>query len=436
MKIKRGLSVLAVSVSLLCGVNIEAMAGGDEYQRLENKIAELENMLLALKKELNDRPVKEVVVKQVTSEKNKTTQYSDGESHTYSFGGFVKTTAAFSSYSDGDIASGTVGRDFYIPGTVPVGGEGESTDFDFGAKESRISFKSDHALKNGDKLSTYIEMDFLLTPGGNERVSNSYVPRMRHAFLKYNNWLFGQTWTTFQNLGALAESVDFLSASEGTVFNRQNMIRYTNGPWQFALENAETTITPFGGGGRIVSDDNSFPDFVVRYDHKKVWGHITLAALIRRLEYDVVGNNESESSFGLSLSGKYKVGAKDDVRFMISSGQGMGRYMGLNTANGAVLTDTGGLDAIDSTGGYVSYRHFWSDRWRSNFTYSQLDIDNNAQYTGLGVTKSSKSAQINLLYSPTPKLMLGMGYLFAERTLESRVDGELNRLIFSAKYAF
>lgn len=435
MKIKRGLSVLAVSVSLLCGVNIKAMAGGDEYQRLENKIAELENMLMALKKELKARPVKEVVVKHVP--KAQPDQPSkDAERHSYSFGGFVKTTAAFSAYSDGDIASGTVGRDFYIPGTVPVGGEGESTDFDFGAKESRISFKSDHALKNGDKLSTYIEMDFLLTPGGNERVSNSYVPRMRHAYLKYNNWLFGQTWTTFQNLGALAESVDFLSASEGTVFNRQNMIRYTNGPWQFALENAETTITPFGGGGRIVSDDNSLPDFVARYDHKQDWGHITVAALIRNLEYDVVGNNESELSFGLSLSGKYKVGAKDDVRFMISSGQGMGRYMGLNTANGAVLTDTGSLQAIDSTGGYVSYRHFWSDRWRSNFTYSQLNIDNDAQYTGLGVTKSSRSAQVNLLYSPTAKLMLGVGYLFAERTLESRIDGELNRLIFTAKYAF
>jgi len=62
MKINKKLSVLALSVSLLTSVSNNAFAGGDEYQKLEDRIADLENMLYALKKELNERPVKEIIV--------------------------------------------------------------------------------------------------------------------------------------------------------------------------------------------------------------------------------------------------------------------------------------------------------------------------------------------------------------------------------------
>lgn len=436
MKLNKKLSVLALSVSLLSGVSNSAIAGGDEYQKLEDKITDLENMLYALKKELHERPVKEVIIKEKNIPAPVVKKELKGDSHSYSFGGFVKSTASFSSYSDGDLAAGSAGRDFYIPGTIPVGGDGESTDFDFNAKESRINFKSSHALENGSKVSTFIEMDFLLPPGGNERVSNSYNPRMRHAFFKYNNWLFGQTWSTFQNVGALPESVDFLAASDGTIFERQPMVRYTNGNWQFALENPETTITPFGGGGRIVADDNSMPDFVLRYNHKQDWGHITVAGLVRSLENDSVSNSESASSVGVSLSGKVKVGDKDDFRFMLSTGSGMGRYVGLNTANGVVITADGSLDAIDSTAGFAAYRHHWNDTVRSNFIYSTIQVDNDSENTGLGVTNSTTSVQANILFSPISKVTLGLGWLYANRELESGVDGELNRLIFSAKYAF
>jgi len=430
MKLNKKLLAVAISASLFAG---NACAEDEKYKQLEAKINSLETMLMSLKQELSEKNKQEKVSKASTSSND---QVESKEKHNYSFGGFVKVTGTFSSYSDGDLASGSAGRDFYIPGTIPVGGDGESTDFDLGAKESRINFKSSHVLENGDKLGTFIEMDFLLPPGGDERISNSYQPRLRHAFLTYNDWLFGQTWSTFQDVGALPESVDFLAASEGIVFERQSMIRYTNGPWQVALENPESTITPFGGGGRIVSDDNSMPDVVAKYTHKADWGHVAVAGLFRTLEYDAVSNNESESSFGVSLTGKFNVGDRDDFRFNVASGAGMGRYVGLNTANGAVITDDGSLAAIDSTAIAVAYRHHWTDKIRSNFILSKIDIDNEIDYTGLGVTKSSQSAQVNLLFSPVNKITLGLGLLHGKRELETGTDGELNRLIFSAKYAF
>lgn len=432
MKVNKKLLITAITTAL---ISSSAMADGDEFQRLEEKINDLESMLIALKKELAEKEVAEKKAMAETEAKIKAEEKTNSK-HSYQFGGFVKATGSFSSYTDGDLAAGSAGRDFYIPGTIPVGGDGESTDFDFHAKESRINFKSSHVLENGDKLGTFIEMDFLLPPGGNERVSNSYQPRLRHAFITYNDWLFGQTWSTFQDVGALPESADFLAASEGIVFERQAMVRYTNGPWQVALENPESTITPYGGGARIVSDDNGMPDLVAKYTHKADWGHVAVAGMIRSLEYDLVSNNESESAFGLSVTGKLNVGDKNDIRFNVASGAGMGRYVGINTANGAVITADGSLEAIDSTAVSVAYRHHWNNKLRSNFILSSIDIDNDTDYTGMGVTKSSQSAQVNLLFSPVSKLTLGVGFLHGKREIETGTNGELNRLIFTAKYAF
>lgn len=378
----------------------------------------------------------EDLVKELKQSQQKKTNSSSKTEHSYKFGGFIKATATFSDYSDGDLAAGSGLRDFYIPGAIPVGGSSESQDFDFSAKETRINFKSKHNLANGSTITTTIEMDFLLPPGGNERVSNSYNPRMRHAFLTYDNWLFGQTWSTFQDVGALPESADFLAAPDGIVFERQSMVRYTNGAWQFAIENPETTITPFGGGSRIVADDNGRPDLVARYNHKADWGHFTVSALLRELAFNNGSSSESTSSTGISLSGKVKVGAKDDIRINYATGAGMGRYVGLNTANGAVLDANGNLDAIDSSLGAIAYRHHWNNEWRSNFIFSAMQVDNDTNLTGTGVTESVGSFQLNLLYSPVAKLTLGVGYLDATRELESGADGDLSRIIFTAKYAF
>ena len=127
---------------------------------------------------------------------------------------------------------------------------------------------------------------------------------------------------------------------------------------------------------------------------------------------------------------------RDDFNFILATGAGMGRYVGLNTANGAVITDTGTLEAVDSTAVAVAYNHHWNDKLRSSFILSHIDIDNNTDYSGFGVTKSNQSVQVNLLYSPVSKITLGAGFLHGKREIESGVDGELNRLIFTAKYAF
>ena len=355
----------------------------------------------------------------------------------FTYGGYIKLDAMWSDYSAGAPAGTSVGRDFYVPSTLTVGNDNSSDAvFDMHARESRFNFGTATLLDNGKTVKTKIELDFLLSaPGGNERVSNSYSPRIRHAFISYDGWLFGQTWSNFQNVGALPEALDFVGPAEGTVFVRQSQIKYTTGAWSFSLENPESTITT-AGGGMAVTDDASLPDFTARYTHNADWGNFVVTALARQLTYKVGGVDADETSFGVSASGMVKLG-EDNLKFMLTQGKGLGRYVGLNVARGAVLNGDD-LDAIDSTSGFIAYQHKWNSQWRSTFLYSFLSADNDENLLAMygDPTESSQSYSANILYSPVKRLTFGAELKHAERELESGVDGDMDRLQFSVKYAF
>ena len=351
------------------------------------------------------------------------------------FGGYVKLDAMYTDSSDGQIATG-IGRDFYIPSLTPVGGADEGGTFDFHARQSRFFFKTTTKLENGKTLGGHIELDFMATAGGDERITNSYSPRLRQAFITYDGWLFGQTWSTFMDLSALPDTLDFIGNTDAMPFARQAQIRYTSGNFQVAIENPETTVTPFGGGGRITTDDNATPDLVFKYGQKTEWGNWSVSALVRQLAYETASFDTTTSAFGLSATAKILLANNNDIRLTATTGSGVGRYIGLNTANGAVLNSNNELDAIDSTAFAVAYRHNWNSQWRSNLVYSMLSVDNDIALTGAGVTKTTSSWTTNLIYQAAKKLMFGVEYKLANREAESGLDGDMHRLQFSAKYDF
>ena len=100
------------------------------------------------------------------------------EKDTLTFGGYIKVDAR---YVDGDVGY----RDFWIGTGTPL--TEDASQFRVFANETRFNTKYVH----GDVMG-YVEMDFL-GGGGNEIISNSAHPRLRHAFVKYKNVLAGQT---------------------------------------------------------------------------------------------------------------------------------------------------------------------------------------------------------------------------------------------------
>ncbi|MFD2631866.1 DcaP family trimeric outer membrane transporter [Idiomarina piscisalsi] len=372
----------------------------------------------------------------------------------FDFGGYVKLDMLVSDYADyesgkntSDFAtsSGSIARQQYIPSVTPVGGDGDDLITDFHARQSRFFFTTNTDLDNGETLTGHIEMDFQLTPDGDERISNSYNPRLRQAFLKYGNWTFGQTWSNFQDLNILAESVDFIGITDGIIFNRQAQIRYTSGGFSASIENPETTVTETRANGatalgdRIVSSDGFMPDVTFKYTGKSDNLTWQASALLRQLTYDVTqtGDDETTFGYGVSFGAKYTFGM-DDIRASITTGSGLGRYLGLNTWNGAYIDANGELEAIDSTGISFAYRHFWTEKLRSNVVYSRGWADNDEALLALAgdMTEYTQRLAFNLMYSPASNLTFGAEISQANRETEANVDGDLNRLQLMAMYKF
>ena len=198
-------------------------------------------------------------------------------------------------------------------------------------------------------------------------------------------------------------------------------------------------MTPYLAATRIVADDNSLPDLTLRSAVTRPWGEASVAGLVRQLRYETTGVgaiNSSTVGWGVSAAAKIKMGARDDLRLMLSGGEGIGRYVGLNFANDAVLDATGNLRAINLVAGFVSYRHIWSSRWRSNLTWSAQTVDNDRSIIGLAANKSAQSVRANLIWTPVPAMDIGAELMYGERELESGVSGDVARLQLFAKYGF
>ncbi len=358
-------------------------------------------------------------------------------------GGFIKADALYSSFSEGEVGQSTA-RDFYLPNGTPVSnGSGKRRDFtDLHGKETRLFVRTDTAI-DGHKIGTHVEIDFIVNQSvlANEIVTNAYTPGFRRAFITYDDLLVGQEWTTFMNLASLPETLDFVAfPSEGTVFVRQPQLRYTLGNVQFALENPESSLLPAGGGAVTGSGDGLLPDFVARYNLKRGSAEVSLAGILRQLKVEnpaagpAPAVDDETTGAGVSLAGKIAFGS-DDLKFQITTGEGIGRYIALGTSADAVLS-AGELDAIGITAGYLAYKHAWTPQWRSTVTYSALAIDNDTARTGTALTKRVQSASVNLLYSPVARLTFGAEYRHAERELENGLDGDLDRVQLSAKYTY
>lgn len=354
------------------------------------------------------------------------------------YGGYVKLDATSQRTSGGQIAGNSILRDFLFPSSIPVGGQASGFDTDFSARQTRFLFKTETDVGTDHKLSSLIELDFNVTEGGNERVTNSFTPRIRHALINYDNWTFGQGWSTFQNVGALPDSLDFIGVTPGTVFDRQPLIRYTKGGLQLAVEQPETVVTA-QNGAMVTPGDDQIPDIVGRYNWSGDWGQFTAAAIVRQLHVstdDLMGVDDAAWGYGLSLSGKLKVGAQDDLRFMASAGDGLGRYIGLNIVNDAAIKMDGTLDPIFTWSGFAAYRHVWTDKLRSNLAGSYFKADNPVRLTTNQVTDESWNAFANLIWTPVGPLNVGIEVMYATRTLEDGRSGNLQRIQLSTQYNF
>lgn len=428
------------------------MGGIAQAENVDQRIAALEKQVSELKALLMSTREQTVsnteVIKKTSSKVSEMKPKSGGTS--FKYGGFVQLDSVSTNYSEGKPGNKLI-EDFLVPSLIPVEpGSGESDSYsstNIHTKTSRFFFTTSTPTAMGT-VSSRFELDFVLSPGGDERISNSFNSRMRHAFLKWDygqgkSVLAGQTWSTFFNVGALPGVQDFVGPV-GTIFVRQPMIRWTSGPWQLALENPATRLN-VSSGSRL-DDAETLPDFIARYNGTSGDLKWSVAGMVRQLNYESRAGNavevdsDSEFGYGVSVAGKWMLGgSKDNFRYMFNYGSALGRYMGLNAFNDGYIGANGDIETIDQWGAVLSFEHYWSDQWRSHISLSAAGADNpdvGDLASSPGLAKSYQTLHANLQWLPAPKLMFGGELIYGSKELEDGREGDLTRLQFSAKYAF
>lgn len=362
-------------------------------------------------------------------------------------GGFIKTVATFSSFDKGEVAGNALGRDFYLPHQIPVAGTGKSTVNDYSAKQSRFWLNLDTTVA-GHTMKAYVETDFQTATGtqGSERTTNGYNLALRRAYVQFDGLTVGQDWSTFQNPAALPESTDFVGVTEGTVFVRQPLIRYSTPlgkgvTFHISAENGETASALSTGPALTENDDDALPDFVARVNISGGLGDFAIAGLYRQLKVDNGVLDDTASGYGISASGKINLTSNKayNVSFMATYGSGIGRYVGLNYAPDAIFDSTGKLHRVDNFAAFGAVRLGWTPTVRTNLmvSYQKADYPGGfAAGTFNAYNEKAWSVAGNLFWSPAKGFDLGVEYRHGERELVSGAKGALDRIEFAAKYSF
>jgi hypothetical protein len=365
-----------------------------------------------------------------------------GSNTSVTLGGYVKLDAVLGDPSAG---VGSTADLFLQPNAIPVGagaGDNERNQVKFGARESRLFVKTSTPTSWGD-LATYLEGDFY-GADGNESVSNSNGPRLRHAYGSIGHLLGGQTWTNFMYVPSLPETLDF-GGPVGQIFSRQAQLRWTQafdggpsiagGQWSVALENPESVVT-VPGGASFRADDDHVPDITGQVVFNTSRGKIAVSGVLRQIRADAKAPAVVDQRAGgaLSVAGVIPAIGKDDFRFLAAAGNAIGRYSDGFFQDG-VVDANGSINLPRQWGWYAAYRHFWRQNLRSSLVLSGASQSNPAGTPG-SANRSTRSVHANLIWSPVATTDLGVEYIHADRETEDGLKGRLNRFQASAKYAF
>ena len=354
------------------------------------------------------------------------------------FGGFVKADFIRTWYHDGMIERNLLLNDFHIPSQIPLVGEPSQT-LHFHAKESRFDFDIVSRLGN-QKLEGFIEVDFLLSEQGNEVVSNSFSPRLRHFYIRWDGLLVGQTWSTFM-ITTLPLDLDLNGAMDGTVINRQVMLRYEVDNWWFAIENPTTyfTGTDDPDSSNYISESDLWPDVVIRKNFNTNRVELSVAGIARFLRATNSRYDQPAQAFGYGISagGKIGIGKRgDEIRTVFTAGNGLGRYLAAAFIPDGFIQNNA-LHTRPTLSGFFSINHYWlKDLLSSNFNAAAFYSLGDKSMLNGWMNEHCYSVSGNLKYEPVQGLLFGIEVMYAYRQTADGTNGAMTRIQFSTKYRF
>ncbi|MDQ9009668.1 DcaP family trimeric outer membrane transporter [Acinetobacter gerneri] len=287
------------------------------------------------------------------------------------------------------------------------------------AKTTRLGLDFKTPVQGAD-VGGKIEVDFA---GSNDGL------RIRHAYLTYNNWLFGQTTSSFLSTDTQPEMIDFGSPL-GVGTKRTPMVRYAD------KINANTAYAVGLEQGR---SDNRFPSATGKISYKLPdgLGLVNARALLqetrgRLVEAGKEYNDKTDLGWGVGLGTNIKL-LKDQLILNADYSHVKGDDFYLLFSENAATLNTAkkdyDLNEFDAVTVGLTYK--LNPKWRSTLGYGAIFYDD----AKAGQNDKIQQGWLNVLYNPVKPITLGAEYVYGERDADIRT-GRDSRLGVMAKYDF
>lgn len=351
------------------------------------------------------------------------------------FGGSARLDTIYDFENNGN-PNQFVPSSFPVPGQPGAEGGPETT---LQAKGTRISFEARRPVGTEGQLRIYNEDDFF-----NDSSSPNMSFRVRHFYGQAWNLLIGQTFTTFMNIDAWPDVVDY--AGPNAIINRrQPQIRFSPpiydgvGKMQllFSIEQPESDLSITATGVPAGADPTSkAPDGVAAWRWEGEVGHVQVSGLFREIGYSAPnGADQTVFGWGASASGAFNLFAADKLLWQAAYGHGMARYV--NDLGGADLDaapdNAGNLEAIPVLATTVGYTHQWSPHFRSTASFGYVHADSTASLGAFAIETTTYTS-VNLVWHPTPSFRMGLEYLYGTKETRNGAEHDGHRLDFVVRY--
>jgi hypothetical protein len=320
------------------------------------------------------------------------------------------------------------------------GGDGH---FFAGVRQSRLGVRAYIPTEGAMEIKTIFEFELFGT--GSDAGQTTF--RLRHAWGEYGKWGAGQTWSPFMDPDVFPNTLEYWGPN-GMVFFRNVQLRYM--PMQgenelyVALERPGASGDPgvLSGSPELPGLTARFPmpDLSGHYRMNRDWGHVQIAGILRRMEWDdatpvPIDISGEETGWGVNVSSNIKFG-ENTLRLQVVYGEGIQNYMNDATVDVGATGDASIGEALPILGVVAFYDYTWSAEWTSSFGFSFVDMDNSAAQAPSSYSEG-RYAIVNLLNHSVENLMWGGELQYGKR--ENFSDGFSSddlRLQFSFKYSF
>lgn len=350
-------------------------------------------------------------------------------------GGRVQLDTIYLGPASGKSGGSNSSDNFFNANNIPLKDQDEIDELVLFARNSKFWVKTRTDTDDTKPLMTLLEVDFWGSDA-NEKNTNSYGIRLRHAYFEYMGWTIGQTNSAFT--GKAKPST--LRAPVNDVLIRQPVIRYTHtfnkNALSISIEQPESVLM-MPTGEIITVNDDRLPDVIFDFYRYERFGEFSLSILLRNLRIVNEQDLQIEDTtwgYGIHFSQKIKTFGNDDIRLSLIGGRGIGRYFATSFFPSAVIDHDNTLKAQLAWGGHLSYQHWWNRNLKSNIAYGMIETDN--QLPLETINKAASSFHIDLQYTPIKNLMLACEYIHGSREQESGETNDVDRLYFQASYDF